>query len=131
MANHFPAMPGDLGLFQLAYNASLPTPGYQPASPLNFGTEVETQLVYSAPNIAVKFTFDPTGSTGTFDQDTVEAMIAEEVTAICTVLSGMSGVPLAQVQAQVTVSRAWTWTDSTGYVAGWQDTMPYPPAPAG
>lgn len=128
MANNFPAMPSDLGLFQLAYNASLPTPSYQSTSPLNFGTEVETQLVYSAPSIAVKFTFDPAGSTGTFDQDTVEAMIAAEVTSVCTVLSNMSGVPLAQVQAQVTVVRAWTWTDGAGYVAGWQDAMTYPPA---
>jgi hypothetical protein len=103
----------------------LPKPVMQPGAPLNFSADVTSQLTYSVPVLGVMFTFDTPGSFGTYDQAAVETDFAQAITAVCGVLASMSGVALADLQAQVTVTRAWTWTTGTSNVIT-QDAMAYP-----
>lgn len=128
MSNHFPAMPTDLQVLQLSYLALLPAVTIQPGSVLDYGPQVNGQLVYTVPNLGASFTFTAPGQLGTFDQDIFEAELAASITAVCQVLSSMSGVVLAALQKQVTVRRNWSWSDPTGFSALFEDTMTYPPA---
>lgn len=126
MSNNFPAVPADIRLCQLTYVAILPGPALAPGSALDFGSEVSTQLVYSAPNLGASFTFATPGQFGTFDQQAFEAMLSQSVTAVVEVLAGMSGQDAGALQAQVNVVRSWQWTDGSGYQLSWQDQMTYP-----
>jgi hypothetical protein len=125
MSNSFPVPPGDWQLSQVRYSAVLPAPELQPGAPLDFGAGVHGQLAYNVPVLSVVFTFDVPGSFGTYDQGTVEAGLAQAVTGVCGVLASMSGAALADLQAQVTITRAWTWAAGTSSVAT-SDVMTYP-----
>jgi hypothetical protein len=125
VSNSFPAPPANWELASISYATVLPRPALQPGAPLDFGAGVTGQLTYSAPVLGVMFTFDTPGSFGTYDQATVETDFAQAITSVCGVLSSMSGVALATLQAQVTVSRAWTWTAGGNSVTT-QDAMAYP-----
>jgi hypothetical protein len=125
MSNSFPAPPGGWQLSQASYSAVLPAPELRPGAPLDFGAGVHGQLAYNVPVLSVVFTFDVPGSFGAYDQGSVEAGLAQAVTGVCGVLASMSGAALADLQAQVTITRAWTWTAGAVSV-GTQDTMAYP-----
>lgn len=125
MANSFPAPPGNWELESVAYSAVLPAPVLEPGSALDFGAGVTGHLVYSVPVLGLVFTFGTPGSFGAYDQDTVEAGLKQAVTGVCEVLAAMSGAALADLQAQVTVTRSWTWTSGDVSV-GTADTMAYP-----
>lgn len=125
MTNSFPPPPSGWQLAQVSYQTVLPHPDLQAGAPLDFGTGVTTQLAYSVPVLGLVFTFSTPGQSGAFDQTAAESGLAGAVTQVCTVLAGMSGVPLADLQAQVTVTRSWTWTAGASSVAV-TDTMTYP-----
>ena len=125
MANSFPPPPGGWALAQVSYSAVLPAPTLQPGSALDFGAGVSGHLVYSVPVLGTVFGFDVPGTFGAYDQATVEAGLKQAITGVCTVLADMSGTALATLQAEVTVTRQWTWA-SGGVSVMTSDTMAYP-----
>jgi hypothetical protein len=127
VASNFPPPPSGWQLAQVSYQATLPHPDGQPGGPLDFGAGVHGQLAYNTPVLSVVFTFGTPGSFGAFDQAAAEARLASAVTGVCGVLAGMSGAALADLQAQVTVTRTWQWQNSAGAVST-TDAMTYPPA---
>jgi len=127
MANNFPAVPGGFALSQLSYQAVLPHPDAQPGGPIDFGAGVNSYLTYSVPVLGLVFTFTEPGSFGAFNQAAVEGGLAAAITGVCEVLTSMSGVALATLQAQVTVTRSWEWQNGTSSFST-QDTMAYPVA---
>lgn len=126
MANSFPPPPSGWQLAQVSYQAVLPHPEARPGGPFDFGAGVSAYLTYSVPVLGLVFAFTEPGSFGAFDQAAVEAELASAVTAVCGVLAGMSGAPLADLQAQVSVTRAWEWRNGTSAVST-ADAMAYPP----
>jgi hypothetical protein len=121
----FPAPPANWELAAVSYSTVLPTPVMQAGAALDFGAGVHGQLTYSVPVLGAVFAFDTPGSFGAYDQGAVEGALAQAVTAVCQVLASMSGTALADLQAQVTVTRAWTWASGTSSVVT-QDEMAYP-----
>lgn len=126
MANSFPAPPSGWQLAQVSYQATLPQPELQVGAALNFGAGVTTYLSYSVPVLGLVFAFGTPGTTGNFDQSAVEGALANAVTAVCQVLSNMSGVALATVQAGVVISRTWEWRTPAGDAINTSDTVSYP-----
>jgi hypothetical protein len=126
MANSFPPPPSGWQLAQVSYQAVLPHPEAQPGAPADFGAGVSTYLTYSVPVLGLVFVFTEPGSFGAFDQAAAEAQLASAVTAVCSVLAGMSGAALADLQSQVTVTRTWEWQAGANAVST-SDAMAYPP----
>ena len=129
MSNSFPAVPADLALASIEYDVAFPAPG-QAATGLTFTgvTPILAGMGAFAVGSLALFVFDTPGSFGTFDQTTAETALAALVTDACQFLADASGEALAAVQASVTVTRRWTWTDATANRATYADTMAYPPA---
>jgi hypothetical protein len=125
VANSFPAPPANWELASVSYSTVLPKPVMQPSAPLDFGAGVTGQLTYSVPVLGAVFSFDVPGSFGAYDQAAVEGALAQAITAVCQVLASMSGTALADLQAQVRVTRAWTWATGASSVVT-QDEMTYP-----
>ena len=127
MSNNFPPVPADLVLASVEYDATFPQ-GSQLAAGLSF-TGVETiPIALGALGVGglAMFVFTTPGSFGSFDQTTAEASVKTMLDDCCQFLSHVTGTALATVQAGVTVTRRWTWTDAAGNQARYADTMPYP-----
>lgn len=127
MTNNFPAVPTDLALQRIQYVISTGADlSIQPTSLFYCGAGVASQLNASLSGNGVTFTFATPGQLGTFDQTTIEAALASTVTSELTGIAAAMGVPLATVQAAVTIGRTWTWTDGGGFELIYSDTMTYP-----
>lgn len=125
MTNNFPAVPAGFQVSQVSYQAVLPHPEAQAGGPLDFGPGVTAQLSYSVPVLGLVCSFSTPGSFGSFDQSGVEGALANAITGVCEVLAGMSGVPLATLQEEVTVNRTWEWQNGSVTFTT-QDTVAYP-----
>lgn len=127
MANSFPVPPTGWQLSQVSYQAVLPHPDLQAGAALDFGTGTTTLLTYSVPVLGLAVVFATPGSFGTFDQTTIEAGLTNAITGVLNVLANMSGVALATLESQVTVTRIWEWISSDGTAVTTSDTMTYTP----
>lgn len=135
MSNHFPAIPGDLAVSQIMYFATGQNAEISSSSPFYFASGVQSVGGPLNPqgNIGQwNFSFTTPGEYGTFDQDTVEAAIARVITDLAQSGVDNYGVPLADIQATISVSRTYFFT-SPSNMNNWpglyyNDTMTYPPA---
>lgn len=131
MSNNFPAVPGSFLLSSLKYDVgfgfSLPNVMTIPSG--DIVTYPATWVTFPYANnqiLTPQFTiqFSPSGTISAFDQTTEQAAINTLTNSYLTVAvnlvnqnpSNYGGVPvtLANLQAQTTVTRTWTWTDPTG-----------------
>lgn len=141
MSNNFPAVPNAFALASIVYSATffpspatnqgLPVSAQPPVAPAMSFTGVATTVTgISAFNLGslVVFAFETPGSFGTFDQAAAEAQVSLLLSDCCQFLVDATGQALAAIQADVTVSRHWTWTDGAGNAISYADTMTYPPA---
>lgn len=129
MSNSFPPIPPDLVLASIEYDATFPTNAAPSLIPDLSFTGVSTSVIaLGAFGVGglVAFYFDTPGSFGAFDQAAAETAVKMMATDCCQFITDITGIPLATVQAGVTITRRWTWTDTTGSTARYADTMVYP-----
>jgi len=129
VANNFPAVPSGLLLTSVEYAASFGQASQATPAALSFtGTSIQFGGAFNAlgGGSAVEYVFNTPGTFGSFDQTTAEANIKTLMTNACQVLVTITGIPLATIQAAVSISRRWTWTDAAGSRAVFTDTLTYP-----
>lgn len=125
--NNFPPVPTDYALASIEYDAAFPQP-QQLAAGLTFTGGTTTVIALGAFGVGglAMFVFTTPGQFGSFDQATAEAEVKTMLNDCCQFLADTTGTALATVQAGVTVTRRWTWTDTAGNQARYADTMAYP-----
>lgn len=130
MSNSFPSVPADLALSSITYvvNFDGPIGGGVSFGPALTFDGVTTGSIGALAALGgaggIQFTFQTPGSFGAFDQTAAETALTQTVSAIFSLMSVISGVPVDTMAADVSVSRIWTWTDSAGNHATYTDTMP-------
>ena len=135
MSNDFPTPPSSYNLAGLQYtvSSSYQYNNWNPVSgsDLDFSPDVNTSIGGTGQNAAqqfiVSFGFATPGTVGSFDQTTAEAQVTALANDYCQALADVYGDTLANIQATVTITRNWTWQDSSGeYQVTYTDTLTYP-----
>lgn len=124
MSNNFPSVPTDFEMASILYTANFPS--VIPATIGGAVVNMQGNLSNLGGSGALQLVFSTPGSFGTFDQTAAETGIRTVVTDICQLMADLQQKTLATVQAEVTIDRGWTWTDTSGNTATYTDTMVYP-----
>lgn len=130
MTNHFPSIPTDLSIKTVTYTLNFGQGTLDVIPALQF-TGVSTFLFGALNSLGnqggVQFTFTEAGTPGGFDQDTVESQLDGLATAVFQLMAALTGQTVSSLAANFSVSRNWSWVDSSGNTATYNDTMPYTP----